>query len=247
MDNVFAINLQQQRLLLRRLDVVANNIANLSTNGFKSEGVLFDSFVTRPARAQDRPNEITFARDVTSYTNFAQGALTPTGGALDVAFDGDGFFVVEGPNGPLYTRDGSFQLNEEGALVDRQGRSVLDAGGGRIVLPNVGLAPQIDRDGQITIDGGIVGALGRVNFAAPEVLQRVGDNLYAAPDDAAQIAPTGQIRQGFRENANVQGILEITSLINIQRSYESAARAADSANDLRQGAIQRLGRVSQAG
>jgi flagellar basal-body rod protein FlgF len=113
MDNALMLGLQSQRVLLRRMDVAANNLANVATTGFKADGVLLEEADGTNAQAEEDPREIRFVRDIGIVHAMEQGPIAMTGNPLDVALEGDGFFMVEGPNGPLYTRDGAFTLTGE--------------------------------------------------------------------------------------------------------------------------------------
>jgi flagellar basal-body rod protein FlgF len=170
-----------------------------------------------------------------------QGPIAMTGNPFDVAIEGDGFFMVEGPDGPLYTRDGAFSITGEGRVVTADGRAVLNSGGAPIVFDPQGESPAIGRDGAITVAGVEVGRIGVVSFTAPGALSKVGDNLWDAQDQ-----PPGEfegvVLQGALEGSNVRPVIELTRLIEISRAYQSAARIVSNADELRQRAIQQLGR-----
>ncbi len=241
MDNSLLIGLQSQRVLQRRMDVTANNLANMSTTGFKADALLFDMQTKDPARSRDAPRDIRFVRDVSSMRDMSQGALAQTGDAFDLAIEGEGFFTVGGPGGPLYTRDGSFSLGADGTLSTRDGRPVLNTAGAPIVFDPQGAPPRIDTDGTVRVGGAEVGRIAAVAFPAPDALEKVGDNLFAANGQASGEAD-GAIIQGAREASNVRPILEMTRLIEISRAYEQAARIVKNGDDLRKSAIDRLGR-----
>ena len=129
MDNTFMLGLQTQRVLQRRMDVAANNLANVNTSGFKADALVLEEADATNAHANDDPREIRFVRDVTLMRDMRQGEIAMTGNTLDVAIEGDGFFTVEGPNGrPHYTRDGAFSITGDGHLVTSDGRNVLSSG-----------------------------------------------------------------------------------------------------------------------
>jgi flagellar basal-body rod protein FlgF len=240
MDNALMLGLQTQRVLQRRMDVAANNLANIATSGFKADTLLFEEVENTGAIAEDDPYQITFVRDVGIMRDMGQGPIAITGNPLDVALEGEGFFMVEGPNGPLYTRDGAFTLTGEGRLVTTEGRAVLSSGGASIVFDPQGEAPSIGRDGAIRVAGAEVGRIGTASFAAPGALSKVGDNLW----DAQGFAPQpfeGVVVQGALEGSNVRPVTELTRLIEISRAYQSAARMVANADELRQRAIQTLG------
>ncbi len=242
MDNALMLGLQTQRVLQRRMDVAANNLANVATAGFKADTLLFEELDGTNAEAEDDPRDIRFVRDIGIMRDMGQGPIAMTGNALDVALEGDGFFMVEGPDGvPLYTRDGAFTLTGDGRLVTSEGRAVLSSGGAPIVFDPQGETPSIGRDGAIRVAGAEVGRIGVASFAAPGALSKVGDNLWDAQDLAPQEFE-GVVVQGALEGSNVRPVLELTRLIEISRAYQSAARMVANADDLRQRAIQTLGR-----
>jgi flagellar basal-body rod protein FlgF len=242
MDNALMLGLQTQRVLQRRMDVAANNLANVSTSGFKADTLLLEEADATSAHADEDPRQIRFVRDIGIMHGMEQGPIAMTGNALDVAIEGEGFFMVEGFNGePQYTRDGAFSIAGDGRLVSSDGRAVLNSGGAPIVLDPQGESPSIGRDGVIRVAGVEAGRIGVVSFAAPGALTKVGDNLWDAqgqqPGDFE-----GVVVQGALEGSNVRPVLELTRLIEISRAYASAARLVSGADELRRSAIERLGR-----
>jgi flagellar basal-body rod protein FlgF len=242
MDNALMLGLQTQRVLQRRMDVAANNLANVSTSGFKADTLLLEEADATSAHADEDPRQIRFVRDIGIMHGMEQGPIAMTGNALDVAIEGEGFFMVEGFNGePQYTRDGAFSIAGDGRLVSSDGRAVLNSGGAPIVIDPQGESPSIGRDGVIRVAGVEAGRIGVVSFAAPGALTKVGDNLWDAqgqqPGDFE-----GVVVQGALEGSNVRPVLELTRLIEISRAYASAARLVSGADELRRSAIERLGR-----
>jgi flagellar basal-body rod protein FlgF len=242
MDNTLMLALQTQRTLQRRMDVTANNLANVNTSGFKADSLLLEEVEDTGATAEDAPNDIVFVRDVGLLRDMRQGPIAMTGNPLDVALEGDGFFMVEGESGQtLYTRDGAFSLTGDGRLVTSDGRAVLSSGGAPIVLDPQGETPSIGRDGAIRVAGVEAGRIGVASFAAPGALLKVGDNLWSAQDQEPA-AFEGLVVQGSLEGSNVRPVVELTRLIEISRAYQNAARIVSGADELRQRAIQTLGR-----
>jgi flagellar basal-body rod protein FlgF len=240
MDNTLMLALQTQRTLQRRMDVTANNLANVATAGFKADEVVFEEVENTGAEAEEDPRDIVFVRDVGMTRDMGQGPIAMTGNALDVAIEGQGFFIVEGPSGPLYTRDGAFSLAGDGRLVTADGRAVLNSGGAPIVLDPQGETPSIGRDGVIRVAGVEAGRIGVASFAAPGALLKVGDNLW----DAQDLQPgtfEGVVLQGALEGSNVRPVIELTRLIEISRAYQSAARIIADADALRRQTIETLG------
>jgi len=245
-ENAAYAGLSRQMTLRRELDVVANNIANADTNGFKVEQLLVGTEVGDRARnAFIRPG-VSFVLDNGVGRDFSAGALSQTGRTLDFAIEGDGAFfkLQDGAGGEAYTRDGAFTLDPTGQLTTKQGQAVL-GDGGPIVLDTTLGEPSVGADGTITQNGQTVGRLSVVRFDSLGALEKGGDGLYrnasnATPTDATD----AQIRQGMLEGSNVNPILEITNLIEIQRAYESVTRMIENTNDLSRRSVERLGRVS---
>ncbi len=236
------LGLQSQRVLQRRMDAAANNLANISTNGFKADGVLLEEADQTRAHADAAPREVRFARDIGTMHDMRQGPIAMTGNPLDVALEGDGFIMVQGPGGQtMYTRDGAFSITGEGRLVTSDGHAVLSSGGAPIVLDPQGESPSIGRDGAIRVAGVEAGRIGVVSFTAPGALTKVGDNLWDAHGQASGEFQ-GVVLQGAIEGSNVRPVLELTRLIEISRAYQSAAKIVSNSDELRQRAIQQLGR-----
>ena len=236
------LGLQSQRVLQRRMDAAANNLANISTNGFKADGVLLEEADQTRAHADAAPREVRFARDIGTMHDMRQGPIAMTGNPLDVALEGDGFIMVQGPGGQtMYTRDVASSITGEGRLVTSDGHAVLSSGGAPIVLDPQGESPSIGRDGAIRVAGVEAGRIGVVSFTAPGALTKVGDNLWDAHGQASGEFQ-GVVLQGAIEGSNVRPVLELTRLIEISRAYQSAAKIVSNSDELRQRAIQQLGR-----
>jgi len=240
MDNALLLGLQTERVLQRRMDVAANNLANISTAGFKADSVVFEEADNTGATSTDNPSDIRYVRDIGLLRDTSQGPIAQTGNPFDVAIQGDGYFMVQGPNGPLYTRDGAFTLSGDGQLVTHDGHAVLSSGGAPIVLDPQGETPSIGRDGAIRVAGTEAGRIGVASFAAPGALQKVGDNLWSAQGQTPGEF-SGVVVQGAIEGSNVRPVIELTRLIEISRAYQSAAKFVSNTDELRQRAIQQLG------
>jgi len=242
MDNAMLIGLSRQLTLRREMDITANNIANINTDGFKAERVMLESRETRRARHEDGPPQVQFVGEWAMARDFNQGALTSTGRPLDLALDGPGFFVLETQAGDRFTRDGRFTLNAQGELTASDGARVLDEGGAPIVLdPNAGPV-QFGTDGVLIQNGNPGARLALAVFEAPGQLSKIGDNRYAAPEDAARLDERPVVRQGFSESSNVRAILEMSRMMEVSRAYQSVTRMIRDADELSRKAIERLGR-----
>jgi flagellar basal-body rod protein FlgF len=242
MDNTTFVGLSRQMTLRRELDIVANNIANADTAGFKVESLLNAAEERRPARDLGIDHPVRFTLDNGVARDFSQGAVKPTGNPLDVALDGDGFLTVETAAGPRYTRDGRLGMNEVGQLVTKAGDPVLDAGGSPIVLRPQGGAVHIAANGTVTQDDAVVGKIGVVRFDNLSALSKEGNGRYLADGVEPVAAPDVQLRQGMVEGSNAQPVLEVVKLIELSRAYERMSKMMDNSQDLSRRAVERLGR-----
>ncbi|MDB5447818.1 MAG: flgF [Phenylobacterium sp.] len=244
MDNALYVGLSRQMVLRREMDIVANNIANSDTTGFKVESLLEKTQPTEPAFTLQGPRPVKFVGEDGVLRDFGQGGLRRTDAPLDVAIEGQGFFQVTTPQGPQFTRDGRFRLDDTGRLVTQGGLPVADDGGGEITLDPQQGAVTIAPDGTITQGTVPVGKLGVVTFATLGTLEKVGDNLYRnTSNQQPQPTTDAKVRQGMLEGSNVQPIVEITRMIEVSRAYEQMIKIMDSQSELSKSAVQRMGRV----
>lgn len=231
METPIYIALSRQMVLRQQMDVVANNVANANTSGFKAEMLLM-SEVELPA---DPTTELSYVQDFATARDFSPGTLRATGNDLDLAIQGDGFFAVQTPDGVRYTRVGRFQLNADGTLVTSQGYPVLSGGSAITINPDDGPV-HVASDGSISTDRGtggqllqVVGKLDVVDFADRAALMPAPDNLFVA--ESAPIAATGKVAQGMLEDSNVKPILEMTNLIQVTRNYQAIQRFIDAEHE----------------
>jgi flagellar basal-body rod protein FlgF len=244
MDNTLYVGLSRQMVLRREMDIVANNVANADTTGFKVESLLKKTDPEEPAATLQGPRPVKFVGADGVLRNFGQGGLRRTDAPLDLAIEGQGFFQVAAPEGPRFTRDGRFRLDDTGRLVTEAGLPVMDDGGGEITLDPAKGQVTVAEDGTITQGTTRVGKLGVVSFPTLGTLEKVGDNLYQnTSNQPPQPAPTARVRQGMLEGSNVQPILEITRMIEVSRAYEQMAKIMDSTSELSRSAVQRMGKV----
>jgi flagellar basal-body rod protein FlgF len=244
MDNTLYIGLSKEMVLQRHMDIIANNIANADTSGFKVESLAEAEDPQSPAFTLGGPQPVKFVMPNGVVRDFGQGALHTTGGQFDMAIDGRGFFQVQTPQGMRYTRDGRFRMDDTGRLVTQNGSAVLDDGGGEITLDSTKGAISISDDGVITQDGQRLAKVGVVRFANLSTLEKVGDNLLQNTSNQAPLpAEDAKLRQGMLEGSNVNPILEITRMIEVSRAYEQVAKMMDAQADLSAQAIQSLGKI----
>lgn len=243
MENAMLISLSQQMAMRRAMDITASNLANVSTTSYKSESALFKEYL-EPVEQQGTEKEtLNFVIDHGLKRNFSEGLITPTGNKMDFAISGDGFFVVETPDGQRYTRNGQFKLNAEFELVTQDGYRVLNADDQPIKIDPADPVLTIAKDGKVQLgenqDGGIIKV---VNFANKGNLEKIGSSLYKTEDEAQPVEEF-KIVQGALEGSNVSAVQEMTQMIQIMRSYQSAVRTEKSTNEIAKRAIERLGRV----
>jgi flagellar basal-body rod protein FlgF len=221
MENAIYATLTRQAGLMAQMQAVAHNIANASSAGFKAEGVTFTEYVRRTGGGES----LSMAAARVRETALSQGPLERTGGSFDLAIEGEGFFLVETPQGPRLTRAGAFTPDAEGNLVTAQGHRLLDAGGAPVFVPTaegpVGIAP----DGTISAGGRPVGQVGLVVPRDPLALAREGGTLFVAPE--TEPAPAARVLQGFLEESNVDPVLEVARMIAVSRAYEAGQAFLD--------------------
>lgn len=254
MENALLIGLSRQIALHRELDVVANNIANLDTTGYKSDGSLFEEYLMPVARAQGFQGadaRLSYVQDRATWHNFSSGPVRTTGNPLDVAIDGNAFLVVQTPRGERYTRNGALQINATGELVTSTGDRVL-GDGGPIQFQSTDHDISINPDGTITVgEGGNTtsdsarGKLRLVSFDRVAQLQKDGSSLFAAPNGVTPQAPLPSVRvvQGAIEQSNVRGVIEMSRMIEVTRTYTQIASMLQQQSDLRRSAIEKLAEV----
>jgi len=235
METTAYIALSRQMALRQRMDVIANNIANMTTTGFKAESLLLepvpeDAGIRRP---------LAFVQDVGMVRETAPGPMTPTGNPLDLALEGPGYFVIETPEGMRYTRSGQFQLNAFGELVTAAGDRVLDDGGAPMALPGEAKTVTVAANGTLSTDDGPVGRIGVVRFDDEQALRKVGDGLYRT-DQLPAPADGTRLVQGTLEGSNVQPILEMTEMMSTVRAYQSTQRLVDGHHELQRRAIEHM-------
>lgn len=244
MDNSLYVGLSKEMVLQRQMDIISNNIANADTTAFKVESLAEAEDPQAPAFTLGGPQPVKFVMPNGVIRDFGQGSLRTTGAPLDVAIDGEGFFQLQTPAGPRYTRDGHFRMDDTGRLVTAGGQPVLDDGGGEITLDPTKGGVTISTDGVVTQGGQRIAKLGVVTFANLSTLEKVGDNLMQnTSNQTPQPATDVKLRQGMLEGSNVNPILEITQMIEVSRAYEQVANMINSQAQLSTQAIQSLGKV----
>ena len=240
MDLAGYVALTRQSGLARELQSVANNIANLSTTGYRREGVVFAEMV-EALPAEGGSVAMTEAR--ARFTDTLQGALAETGGTLDFAIEGEGYFTVLTPAGERLTRAGAFTRDADGQVVTMDGAPLLDEGGGTILIPfetrSIGLAP----DGTLSVDGVPNARIGLVVVEDPTTLFREAGTLFRAEAETVPVEERdAKIVQGFLEQSNVNPVEEIARMILVQRAYEYGQKLLDQEDDRISQTVSTLGK-----
>lgn len=238
MDNASYTALTRQSGLMQEMRALANNIANSSTTGFRAEGVMFSEHIKALSPGVD---SLSMATAAVRDTVMTQGSLSQTGGTFDLAIEGDGFFLIETPNGQRLTRAGAFGPNENGDLVTPDGYQVLDAGGAPVFVPQgvgrIGISP----DGTISAGGQPIGQIGLVTPTDPNQMFREGGVMFEARG-GFEPAPDGRMLQGFLEDSNVNPILQVSRMIEVQRAYELGQNFLDKEDERIRGVIEAIRR-----
>lgn len=235
------VSLSGQMALMRRLDSIANNVANTNTAGFRAEQIKFEEMVS-----QKTMNPTAFASPGDTYLSRRGGDIVKTDDPYDVAVNGDAWLSIQTPGGAVYTRDGRMRMTPQGDLQTLNGYPILDVGGAPIQLDPNGGTPSIARDGTITQGQNQAGALGLFTIPEQARLSRY-ENSGVIPDQAAQPAldfSTVSVVQGFVEKSNVNPVMEISKLIQVQRNFDSIAGAIGQAETSLGDAIKTLGEPS---
>ncbi len=252
MENTLLIGLSRQTVLERQLDVVANNIANVNTAGFKADSSLFEEYLMPGARDDNfigRDRRVSYVQDRGTFRDFSQGPSEQTNNPLDVAIAGDGFLVVQTPAGERYTRDGGMQINSQGQLVTVGGNPVLGSSGPIVFQPtdhDINVSP----DGTITVVEGsgrtdaLRGKLRLASFTDAQKLLKEGANLYSAGEGGAAQADTKSVvQQGYIEKSNVNSVAEMSRMMEVTRAYTQISTLLQQESDLHKSAIEKLADV----
>ncbi|MCD6273363.1 MAG: flagellar basal-body rod protein FlgF [Deltaproteobacteria bacterium] len=234
----------------KKLEILANNIANVNTTGFKEDRTTFRIYDMESSET-DKSTTLSAGKSepfipLPSGTQpvFSQGGMRQTGNTLDLAIEGEGFFSIQTPDGIRYTRNGSFNLDKDGVLVTKDGFPVL-GDGGEIKIDDDDKIFTVDDEGNISADENQIGRLNIVDFPRPYALSKLGNTLFAVEDKGAKeiTAERFQIKQGYIELSNVDVIKSMTEMIEAFRGYESYQKVIKSIDDVNGKAINEIGRI----
>ena len=251
---------------MKRLDVLANNLANADTTGYKKEGTTSRTFADEMSlRQKDSSNaympkklgDITYGVHLGQvYTDYSTGSFKVTDNTTDFAIDGNGFFAISFTDKQVntsvkYTRDGSFTVNTEGYLVTKDGDYVLNATGAMNGEPSRNNFIQVDPNETVTVNkmgyviqnDQVVGTLGVVDVDNYDYLEKYGENMYNLLDGGNRIATDAKVEQGVLETSNVNVVNEMVNMITIQRAYEANQKVITSIDSTLDRAVNNVGRV----
>lgn len=213
--------LEGLRILERRMEVLSNDMANVDTVGFKKQRVTFEEYLLSQPRDPARA-----AKGEVVKTDFSQGTIHKTGNPLDLAIEGEGFFVVQTPAGKRYTRAGNFTLDARHQLVTQQGYPVLGGGAPIVLEDTTGKGIWLSIDGRFYVDETDAGQIDVVTFEDPGRLEKAGANLYVPTDYSGPEMPVqSSVRQGYLEDSNVNPVEAMVGLIDLYRAYEAEQKA----------------------
>jgi flagellar basal-body rod protein FlgF len=224
------------------LELLANNIANASTGGYKADREFYSLYVAPEASDTDTPSTMPIVER--PYTDMSQGIIQTTGNPLDMALSGNGFFSVQGPSGPLYTRNGNFHLAADGKMVTSEGYPVRGSGGSPITIQG-SLPIDVSADGVVIEDGKVIGQLEVADFTSTAGLTKQGSNYFRSIKPPAQAqAPEGTlVQQGKLEASNSGTAESAVRLVNIMRQFEMLQKAASLGSDMNKQAVEEVAKV----
>lgn len=237
----------------RRLEVVANNLAQVNTPGFKSDVPVFridDLAAPSDQELELGAESVQQAAWRFTHVDYSQGSFKQTNNPLDLALNGDGFFTLRSPDGLRYTRSGQFSLNDEGVLISSQGWPVLGEGDQEIQINNASATKSgifINQTGQVVANGQVAGTIQIADFPKPYALVKRGFASFSPVDSNVDITtPEGTaVFQGYTESSNVNAISEMVRLIEIARLYEAYQKSIQSFDEIDDRAVNDLGRVEE--
>lgn len=244
MDPISVLAAGGVRSRMDSLDILANNLANATTSGYKSDREFYSLFTSDTAEASDLGNKAVLPSIDRHWTDFSQGLLQTTSNPLDLALSGTGFFAVNGPSGPLYTRNGQFQMSGEGVLITSDGYPVRSKGGGTITA-DPSMPIEVTPDGSVQQKGTTIGNLDLVKFTDPGAIQKRGNNYFQLADatktplEATDI----EVHQGQIESSNVNTPAAAVQLVGVLRQFDMLQRAITLASDMQKSGIDEVARI----
>lgn len=229
--------------LRSQMDLIANNIANMNTNGYRAQNMVFTEFVEKAAREDSMKDPLSMVLDYGHYQNTAPGSMKRTENPLNIAIEGPGYIGIQTPEGTMYTRNGDFQININGELVTGTGHLVANSGGGPIIIPAGTSEIQITEDGVVATEDGEVAQIMLSEFENLQTLEAVGNGLYKTESPALP-AENSRAIQGMLEGSNVNPVLEMTRMIDVLRAYQSTQNMLQSEHDRQRAMIRQMGNAN---
>ena len=220
MENTSYVALSKQAALWRELEVVANNMANVNTPGYKAEEVMFRDYLVK-TKSENTPfgRNVAFVQDVGTLRDTKEGPLSMTGAPLDIALQGDGYFTIDTPTGQRFARAGHFRLDDNGMIVTTAGYPVMQNNNTPVILAPNETSVEISNDGTISTENGVIGKMKVVRFENEQELTPVGDGTFITQSQPIDVtSPT--MLQGMLEDSNVQPVAEMTKMMTILRNYQ---------------------------
>lgn len=225
------------------LDMLANNLSNTSTNGYKADREFYSTYIAPELAGQ---TDTVGATPVVQkpWTDFSQGTLLTTGSATDLGLSGSGFFAVNGPSGPLYTRNGNFHISSQGTLVSAEGYAVRMSDGNALQTDSAGPI-QVKSDGQVSQNGNVIGQLELTEFKDPAQLTKSAAAYFSSPgaQSGASPATSTQVNQGSLETSNAQPAESAARMVSLLRNFEMLQKAVKIGNDMNSQAIEQVAKV----
>src|SRR5579863_3405082 len=244
MDQISILAASAMRSSMQSLDLLANNMANASTSGYKGDSEFHTVYTSEAADADATDLPVTLPMIQRRWTDFAQGLLEPTNNPMDFGLSGKGFFVVKGPDGPLYTRNGNFRMSPDGTVVTSDGYPLLGQDGQPVKTTDTGQPLQVAMDGSVIQNGQQLGQVHLVDFKDPASLSKQGNNYYQNVSGKAPVDATeAQVYQGRVEASNVSAAHGAVRLVNVTRQFEMMQKAISIANDMNKEAIEQVAKV----
>jgi flagellar basal-body rod protein FlgF len=242
MDQISVLAAAGMQARMQSLDLVANNLANSSTGGYKSDGEFYTLF-TSEAAGEDGSGASSVPMIQRQWTDFGQGLLEQTNNPLDFGLSGKGFFVVQGPSGPLYTRNGNFRFSNTGSLITNEGYPLLQQNG-QPFKANTAVKLDVARNGEISQNGKSIGTIKVAEFDNPAGLSKYGANYFTNSSGEAPADATGaQIYQGKIETSNVSASHGAVRIVGLSRQFEMMQKAISISNDMNKQAIEEVAKV----
>ena len=242
MENSIYLGLSRQMALRTDMDIIANNVANMNTPGFRGQNLIFQEYLDTHRRTGEvgADDPLSFVVDDGQYQVTDPGPVRVTGNPLDISVNGPGFIGIQGPGGKVaYTRAGNFQLSPDGTLMTPAGYPVASQGGGGITIPQGSSEIKIDGRGVVSNQDGQLGQIMLVEFENIQQLNPLGNNLYTT-DAAVKNADNSVVAQGQLEGSNIKPVIEMTRMIDTLRSFQSVQNVLQAENERLRTAIQRL-------